>query len=487
MALLTPAIAERALLNLPNPLIVSDTLHLSQGTKPESIDLTAGLHRQTWISGYILFIDLHITNHSHKPVRKIQLQLERAIISHDLAAATLDHESGSAGRADSLRVPDLTIKSILAKYSLREPADVIFPKSTSSRTCELSIPSGLVSITTGRFFGVRFFLNVQLSIGFHKKLKVQLPITLIHPNSIDIPPNVIGQVAEAIERKHRYGDVSGGGREDEDEDIFLESGGVGGNGPGGSNHRKPTAIPDISPYRYTAGRAFTAAREESHRRFKMDAMPTSEVDELTARLEASPRKHHPNRTIRQRRSHCGTTIPMRAPLLDDEYDGSPQRGPPRRRLRGPRHKSFESRAPRLQRSTSGLGFEIYESDKENHEGGGFLWTRGGGGGGGAAAAAAAEASKPHKRHLGSRDRRDGGRSSRPPLSRLDIRSADGEAGGRRGGATDIYSGGAPREQYATRRRSSLGSMGSMASRNIAAEAAELRCSHEHWKVTTTSG
>ena len=230
--------AERALLNLPNPLIVSDSLHLSSGTRSESIALTAGLHRQTWISGYILFVDLYITNNSHKSVRKIQLQLERAIVSHDLAAANLDHESGSAGRAESLRVPDLTIKTILAKHSLREPADVIFPKSTSSMTCELSIPSGLVSITTGRFFGVRFFLNVQLSIGFNKKLKVQLPITLIHPNSIDIPPNAIGQVAEAIERKYRYGDVSGGAREDEDGDVFLGSGAVGGNGGGANNQQQ---------------------------------------------------------------------------------------------------------------------------------------------------------------------------------------------------------------------------------------------------------
>ena len=463
---MTPAIAERALLNLPNPLIVSDTLHLNQGTKPESIDLTAGLHRQTWISGYILFVDLYITNNSHKSVRKIQLQLERAVVSHNFAAATLDHESGSAGRAESLRVPDLTIKTILAKHSLREPADVIFPKATSFRTCELSIPSGLVSITTGRFFGVRFFLNVQLSIGFNKKLKVQLPITLIHPNSIDIPPNAIGQVAEAIERKYRYGEVSSGRREDEDGDVFLGSGGVGGIGGRGNNHNNSTAVPGISPYRYTAGRAFTAAREESQRQSRMRAMPTSEVDELTARLEASPRKHHPNTTIRQRRSHCGT-VPMRAP--DDEYDGSPQRDPPRRRLR-PHRQSFESRAPRLQRSTSGLGFEIYESDKENYETGGFLWRRGSRG---------AEEGKPHKRQL-SRDRRDG--SSRPPLSRLDIGSAGergggGDGGG--GGGDNIGNGAAKSEQHAARRTSSLGSM---ARRNIAAEAAQLRCSHEHWNA-----
>ena len=455
--------AEKALLNLPNPLIVSDSLHLSSGTRPESITLTAGLHRQTWISGYILFVDLYINNNSRKSVRKIQLQLERAIISHDLAAASLDHESGSTGRAESLRVPDLTIKTIVAKHSLREPADVIFPKSTSSRTCELSIPSGLVSITTGRFFGVRFFLNVQLSIGFNKKLKVQLPITLIHPNSIDIPPNAIGQVAEAIERKSRYGDVSGAGREDEDGDVFLGSGAVSGNGGNANNHSKITSVPDISPYRYTAGRAFTAAREESHRQSKMRAMPTSEVDELTARLEVSPRKYHPNRTIRQGRSHGGT-IPMRAPHHDDEYDASPQRGPPPRRLR-PHHQSLESRAPRLQRSTSGLGFEVYESDKENYEDGGFLWRRGG------AAAAAAEKGKPHKRQL-SRDRRNRG-SSRPPLSRLDIGSIGAGAGGNeenRGGR-GIGNGGAKREQDATRRRSSLGSI---VSRNIAAEAAQLR-------------
>lgn len=142
--------------------------------------------------------------------------------------------------------------------------DAVPPYSDTIRTCRLELPAGMASIDTGKFFGVRFFLNVQISYSSSNRLAVQLPITIIHPNSVDIPPNSLAQVAEAIEYKHR--------------DHLLRVG---------------------SPYRFKAGRAFTAARERSYDQLKASTLPSSEVRQLTLNLSGSPMQ------IKRRRSHIG--------------------------------------------------------------------------------------------------------------------------------------------------------------------------------------
>lgn len=76
-------------------------------------------------------------------------------------------------------------------------------------------------------------------------------------NSIDIPPNALAQVAASIEHKHRNNfSVDGSG----------------------------------SPYRYTAGQAFKAARRRSYIQLRKDTLGSTEMDEVTRMLESSPRK-----------------------------------------------------------------------------------------------------------------------------------------------------------------------------------------------------
>ena len=250
-ALLISVIAEKALVNLSNPLVVNDALQMSR----QNIYVTAGIHRQTWIGGYLLFVDLHIDNQSDKAVRKIELQLERATVYYIHSAPSVGKTS-----ADVLRLPDQIHKEILVRKNVLPNFEGIRPISQDFRTAQISIPNGLVSIETGRYFGVRYFLNVQISCSFSKRLRVQLPITLIHPNSIDIPPNALAQVTASIEHKHRN----------------LSST----NGSG-------------SAYRYHPGQAFTAARRQSYLQLRHDTFGSTDLDSITRAVENSPRKFHP--------------------------------------------------------------------------------------------------------------------------------------------------------------------------------------------------
>lgn len=74
--------AEKALMSLPSPLTASDEWMRARETTLDVVRLTAGLHRQVWVSGTSIYVDVHIENNSRKVIKKIELQLERDILCY---------------------------------------------------------------------------------------------------------------------------------------------------------------------------------------------------------------------------------------------------------------------------------------------------------------------------------------------------------------------------------------------------------------------
>jgi hypothetical protein len=74
--------AEKALMSLPSPLTASDEWLKPRDTTVEVVRVTAGLHRQVWVSGTSIYVDVHIANNSRKIIKKIELQLERDILCY---------------------------------------------------------------------------------------------------------------------------------------------------------------------------------------------------------------------------------------------------------------------------------------------------------------------------------------------------------------------------------------------------------------------
>lgn len=139
--------AEKALLNLPNPLVVTDDVQSSHRDSLDTVTLTAGLHRQTWISGYPLFVDVRIANRGSKLVRKVELQLERSTFVYAHAAP-----SNETDLADTLRLPSKCEKEILVKAIC--PGWEVLGQSNDLRTCSLPLPSGLVSVDAGKLLSI---------------------------------------------------------------------------------------------------------------------------------------------------------------------------------------------------------------------------------------------------------------------------------------------------------------------------------------------
>ncbi|KAK6441942.1 hypothetical protein LTR95_001830 [Oleoguttula sp. CCFEE 5521] len=266
---------EKALISLSSPLTATDELIVSRWSGSESLTLTAGLHRQIWVSGSSLFVDLHIANRTRKTVKRIELHLERNILCYKHGPVETPAKSRS-----QTRIFDSNDKLILAK-SKEEHSDLwtgVSPYTSTTRTCKLELPRGHATVRCGKYFEVRYFLNVTASLSNSKLVSVQLPVILIHMNSLDVLPNSVAQVAAAIEEKRgvrdRYQSMGSQRRSGRQRSVPTQT-------RGHDLDRKPS---------YTQGRAFAAPRQQSLDRQRA---AQAQIQDLRHRLESSPRKHPP--------------------------------------------------------------------------------------------------------------------------------------------------------------------------------------------------
>ncbi|OSS53922.1 hypothetical protein B5807_01178 [Epicoccum nigrum] len=132
---------------------------------------------------------------------------------------------------------------------------------THVRTCDLELPRGHATIKCGKYFEVRYFLNVVVCSTHTRLVTVQLPIVLIHMNSLDVVPNSVAQVTMAIEEKRTTHTCQGG------------------HSPPQIGHKRSQSI---------QGRAFAAPRMQSLGRMRAHARDLQKLGEI---LDRSPRKH----------------------------------------------------------------------------------------------------------------------------------------------------------------------------------------------------
>jgi hypothetical protein len=339
---------EKALGSLPDPLLASDSVSMTNNGQVDTCKLTAGLHRQTWVDGAAVFVDIHVANNTSKSVKKIEVQIEKSTLWYSHAAAGTAEKSAS-----HLRLPKKTDKEYIASSTTKKSRewDGVAPHASEVRTCRIDVPRGHVTISTGRYFEVRYFLNVEITIGMFKTVAVQLPITLIHMNSLDVLPNSLAQVAAAIELKRaRTVPVN------EDAPLYPP---------------------------YHQGQAFSAPRRQSLDRLQNGSVSMGDdISALAHDLEISPRKYH-KQFMQHHNRKTATSIATSFGKFENLV-------PPRPSVSASSHHHHHSRhpscyhchllsaelgrksssatvgpgpiLPRLQLSTSGLGFSDSEFD-----------------------------------------------------------------------------------------------------------------------------
>lgn len=296
---------ERALTSLPSPLTAFDELAIPKSTGQELVRVTAGLHRQVWVSGSSIFVDVHISNKSRKSVKRLELTLERDILCYKhAAAATLENAAIQA------RIFENNEQAILARSSFKTGStgwNGVSPHTSDIRTCELELPRGHGTVRCGKYFEVRYFLNVTASLSNSKLVSVQLPIILIHINSLDVVPNSVAQVAAAIEEKRLYRQLSRSRSH---------------RGPEGHSRQRSfsTPVPTSELKRqpsYAQGRAFAAPRQQSLDRQREQKQDIEEVRNI---IDSSPRKHPPQSMKGLTIKKVGSNLSLRSVGLANRSD-----------------------------------------------------------------------------------------------------------------------------------------------------------------------
>lgn len=326
---------EKALASLPSPLLAADTMYISREPDIQIVKLTAGLHRQTWVNGGMIFVDIHISNNTSKSIKKAEVQLEKITLWYTHAAAGTSEKS-----ANHLRLPKRTDTEIVSGTTVKKSTtwNGVPPHSSDVRTIELEAPKGHVTISSGRYFEIRYFVNVVIHVKMFKTLAVQLPVTIIPINSLDIPPNSLAQVAASIEAKRA--------------------------------RTVPIAVREPGNTSFHQGYAFSVPVRRSLELQERGRLPGKELDSLTRDIDSSPRRFAQSRN----RSHR---------VGEFMHDKNDENAPPIRASMASSHhhhltrhpscyhchlthetesiaKPQGPRLPRLQVSTSGLGFSESE-------------------------------------------------------------------------------------------------------------------------------
>lgn len=266
---------EKALTSLPSPLTATDEITLPRFGRCDTLRVTAGLHRQVWVSGGSVFVDVHIINKTHKPVKRLDLTLERDILCYKHAPAKTREKSASHAR-----IFESNEQCIITRSSFKTGQQCwngIPPNESETRTYELELPRGHATVRCGKCFEVRFFLNVAVSLSSTTLVSVQLPIILIHMNSLDVLPNSVAQVAAAIEEKRARGlhqrKKSRSHKASHRRQNSISS---------------PAAMAELRRHpSYSQGRAFAAPRQQSINRQRAIR---ADVEDLRQTLDSSPRK-----------------------------------------------------------------------------------------------------------------------------------------------------------------------------------------------------
>ncbi|KAF2114417.1 hypothetical protein BDV96DRAFT_494880 [Lophiotrema nucula] len=217
---------EKALMSLPSPLTAADEWIKPRDNTIEVVRVTAGLHRQA-------------------------------------AASTMEKSASQA------RIFDSNERTVLSKAMIKQGSagwNGVPAHNTHIRTCDLEVPRGHATVKCGKYFEVRYFLNVTVGSAHTKLVTVQLPIVLIHMNSLDVVPNSVAQVAAAIEEKRTAQSYS-------------------------RAHTPPRL--GRRPSQSVQGRAFAAPRMQSLERMRARA---DDIQDLGQTLEQSPRKFSLRRT-----------------------------------------------------------------------------------------------------------------------------------------------------------------------------------------------
>ncbi|CAG8725493.1 9232_t:CDS:2, partial [Acaulospora colombiana] len=173
----------------PSPLFATTSKSLSSGSSG-TIELTASLHRATWVAGQRCYIKLSVTNNSTKrKVRTLTLSLVRSetVFKPHVGASIESFTSHVSDEAHPYQ--SSTVKRIVARSTLEAGENASVKHATAKGWWTGVNPGTSLDFNHYLLIPVGYVVDVTIGTGsLASETAVQIPIQIINHISIDPPP-----------------------------------------------------------------------------------------------------------------------------------------------------------------------------------------------------------------------------------------------------------------------------------------------------------
>ncbi|KAK0552936.1 hypothetical protein OC846_001516 [Tilletia horrida] len=188
----------------PKPIVSQGQKGLFMGGSGK-VQLTASLHRSTWVAGQRVYVNIAVNNETSKKVKNLHLALVRTVTLFKPKPEFNVGFSVPADPAESYIDPDACTTSTNRKKICEDSLELGQKGAKGSVTargwwtgvdpgCSLdvshymTIPADCLTILRGRHVEVMYSIKVAVSGTFSSDVSVELPLRVINFVSLDPPP-----------------------------------------------------------------------------------------------------------------------------------------------------------------------------------------------------------------------------------------------------------------------------------------------------------
>ncbi|WFD31370.1 hypothetical protein MSPP1_002405 [Malassezia sp. CBS 17886] len=158
---------------------------LAQDAHGAPVQLAAALHRECWIAGQRVYLEMNVVNRTAAPVTLLRVALVRTESLHRVRDR--DASPADVSGADET-VAEETLHAAPAPLS-GETWPGVCAGSSVHFSHSLLVPATALSISRSRHVDVQYALHVSVGLDGAPLARVQLPVRIMHFISLDPPPH----------------------------------------------------------------------------------------------------------------------------------------------------------------------------------------------------------------------------------------------------------------------------------------------------------
>ncbi|KAH8921767.1 hypothetical protein BT69DRAFT_1371213 [Atractiella rhizophila] len=167
-----------------------------------NVELTASLHRSTWVAGQKCYVEVTVANNSTRKIKTLTIAVIRTTSIFNARTADGSSSMDPANDAELDSVKKKVAESTLemgkkgAKGSVTAKGSWIGVEKGEKRDFlhSIMLPADAITMPRGKYFEVNYSLKVTVGGSMTSEVSTEIPIRIINFVSLDPPPGHIGEI-----------------------------------------------------------------------------------------------------------------------------------------------------------------------------------------------------------------------------------------------------------------------------------------------------